>query len=233
VISSLLEWDWEAAEPAFLRAIELDPGSVFGRQTYSTSLASQGRLDEAFEQMLTANELDPLATARSDLDLGLLYKWKGEPLEAEAYWRHVLELRPNHYSSLDNLGAHYCATGRTKEGLALLERARELYPETPQVLAGIGACYATAGRREEAEAVLTELDAWSQREYVDPVTPAQIYLALGDDDHAFAALERGYAGRAFMMTQIGWDPRFARLHRDPRFRDLLERIGLREHPPRG
>jgi serine/threonine-protein kinase len=232
-IAFFLEWDWERAEVAFRRSIELDPGFVWGRQGYSEALANQGRIDEALAQVRKVIEIDPLALSRGNVDLGLLLFWKGDREAAVEAWHDALELSPSHYTSLLNLGGFYCENGRTDEGFELLRRARALYPQTPQVLAEIGACHAVAGDPDAAREVLDELEAWTLREYVDPVNLAVVHLALGEDDQVFAWLERAYERRAFLMTQIGSDPRYERLYGDPRFRDLTERIGLREGAPRG
>ena len=216
---------------AYRRSIELDPGFVSGRSAYSEALAHQGRIDEALAQVRKVIEIDPLAVSVGNVDLGLLLFWKGDSEAAVEAWHEALELSPSHYTSLLNLGGYYCKSGQTDEGFELLRRARALYPQTPQVLAKIGACHAVAGDPDAAREVLDELEAWSLREYVDPVSLAVVHLALGEDDQVFAWLERAYERRAFLMTTIGSDPRYERLYGDPRFRDLTERIGLRERAP--
>jgi serine/threonine-protein kinase len=227
-----LEWDWERAEVAYRRSIELDPGFVSGRAAYSVALAYQGRIDEALAQVRKVIEIDPLAVSVDNVDLGLLLFWNGDREAAVEAWHDTLELSPSHHGSLLNLGSYYCENGRTDEGFELLRRARALYPQTPQVLSEIGACHAHAGDPDAAREVLDELEAWTLREYVDPVNLAVVHLALGEDDQVFAWLERAYERRAFLMPQIGSDPRYERLYGDPRFRDLTERIGLRERTPR-
>jgi tetratricopeptide (TPR) repeat protein len=177
-------------------------------------------------------EIDPLAQSLGELDLGLLLFWKGDRKAAVEAWHDTLEFSPSHYATLLNLGGYYCESGQTDEGFELLRRARERYPQTPQVLAKIGACHAAAGDPDAARGVLDELEAWTLRGYVDPVNLAVVHLALGEDDQVFAWLERGYERRAFLMTEIGIDPRYERLYGDPRFRDLAERIGLRERAAR-
>ena len=227
-IAFFLEWDWERAEVAYRRSIELDPGFVSGRASYSIALAHQGRIDEALAQVRRVIEIEPLAPSLGDIDLGLLLFWKGDRKAAVEAWQDALEFSPSHYTSLLNLGGYYCKIGQTDEGFELLRRARALYPQTPQVLAEIGACHAAAGEPDSAREVLDELEAWTLRDYVDPVNLAVVHLALGEDDQVFAWLERAYERRAFLMTEIGSNPRYERLYGDPRFRDLAERIGLRE-----
>lgn len=232
-IAFMLEWDWETGEAEFRRALELDPGNLWARGLFTQALANQGRLDEALQHAERVRELDPTYVSAGDISLGLLLVWKGDEVGAVEAWKRDLRLDPAHYTSLLHMGAYYCGAGRNAEGMELLERARTLYPETPRALAEIGACHAVAGRTTEADRVVLELEAWWQREYIDPVNLAIVHAALRNDDQLFDWLERGFKVRAFLMTSIGSDPRFGRLHSDSRFRDLVQRIGLREPGPRG
>jgi tetratricopeptide (TPR) repeat protein len=222
-----LEWDWAAAEAGFERALELDPSYLWGRQVYADFLVYQGRLDEALEQLTRIEQLDPLAVSPGPADIGVVLALKGDIGAAVNSWKSVLELSPTHYSSLLNLGTHYCVSGRAQEGVALLTRARELYPETPFVLTHIAVCHANAGQVDEARRFLGELEEWERTEYVDPVNLAAVHVSLGEEDEAFTWLERGYEVRAFLLTQLrtlrGIDP----LRSDPRYDDLLRRIN---HP---
>ena len=233
-IAFFLEWNWETAEVEYQRALELDPNNVWGRQLYATALASQGRFDEALAQLTKAREFDPLALeGTGTVDLGLLLLWKGDPVGAVKTWEEDLEFKPTSFTTLLNLGGFYCKSGKADEGLELLERAREHFPETPRALAELAAGNADAGNEVEAQRLLGELEEWFLREYVDPVNLAIVHLALGEDDQVFEWLERAFEGRASQMTEIGNNPRFQRLYSDARFRDLMERVGLRARAPRG
>ncbi len=110
-----------------------------------------------------------------------------------------------------NLSRYYCDVGRTDEALDLLARARLLYPNTPRILAEQAACNAASGRVDVAQQQLEELEAWTGREYVDPVNLAIVHLELGEYDLMFEWLERGYKRHAALMTRLGSDPRFERL----------------------
>jgi Tfp pilus assembly protein PilF len=226
LIAASLEWDWDRAEQEFRRAIELDPGYVWGRQVYAGALASRGQLDEAREQLERARDLDPARVSPSQLDLGIVYALQGDVDASTREWNRSLELDPGHFVSLNNFGMYLCESGEFEQGVSLLERARALYPDTPSTLASIGYCHAAAGAEQEARSRLRELENWSRREYVDPVNVALVHAGLGETDEAFAWLERGYEVRAFLLQDIVWDPRLAPLRSDLRFDDLLRRIGI-------
>jgi tetratricopeptide (TPR) repeat protein len=173
-----------------------------------------------------ARELDPAAVAPSEIDLGRVHAWLGDFDAAVAAWKRDLELVPTHFSSLHNLGSHYCRIGDLAGGLRLLERARAVYPDSPEILSDIAYCHAANGAEDEARSRLAELEAWTRREYVDPVNMAIVYAGLGQRDEAFRWLESAYALRAFKLVKIGRNLRFEPLRSDPRFQDLLRRIGL-------
>jgi hypothetical protein len=91
-----------------------------------------------------------------------------------------------------------------------------------------GHVYAVTGKRSEARMVLDELKQLSTQEYVPATSMALIYAGLGEKDQAFAWLDKGYEERAFQMQSIKLEPRWDNLRSDPRFQDLLRRIGLRQ-----
>ena len=232
-IAFVLEWDWRTSEAEFRRALEFDPGNLWAHGFFMQSLADQGRIDEALQQAEIARKLDPTFTSPAEMTVGMLLLWKGDTAGALAAWQRDLRLDPAHYGSLLHLGAYHCRSGNDTEGMKLLERAQGLYPETPRALAEIGACHAVAGRSTEADRVVLELEAWLEREYIDPVNLAIVHAALRNDELVFDWLSRGFDVRSSLMTSIGSDPRFERLYSDSRFRDLVQRIGLREPSPRG
>lgn len=222
----VLEWDYEGAAERLARVVELKPGYVWGRYVYAMALTSLGRVDDAIVQLERAREFDPTSVSPTDLGLGELYELAGDDEAALATWHRDLELLPSHFTSLLSLGRFHCRNHDEAEGLRYLERAQELFPETPKVLAEIGACFALAGRVEEARAVLGELEAWAQREYVDPVNLALVDVTLGEKAEALAQIERGYEVRSTLMNEIRRDVRYAPLRSQPRFWDVIERAGL-------
>ena len=125
------DWDWEAAERGFRKALDLDPGDVYGRQLYVEMLAGTGRLDEAIAEQRRVRELDPFWVSASSVDMGRLYELRGEDQSAVAEWERALELAPGYYATHQHLGNHHCARGRFEAGIAALVRAAALSPDDP------------------------------------------------------------------------------------------------------
>ncbi len=222
------DWDFARAEAGFKHAIDLDPGWVFARQQYSVLLASLGRLDEAIEQMEIAHDLDPFTFDPVGFDLGRLYELTGERDRALAQWKQTLALAPNYFQPHMRLGDYYCRAGQPEKAIPRLSRAIELSSDDPWLVANLGYCYAISGSREDARRTVRELGELSSRGYVTQVGPALIHVGLGEADEAFAALERAYELRALRIKDLKIDPRWDPLRSDPRFQDLLRRIGFPE-----
>jgi serine/threonine protein kinase/tetratricopeptide (TPR) repeat protein len=217
------DWDWEAAEHAFQRALELNPNLTLTRAQYSWYLLLLGRTDEALAEMRRVQELDPL-TPLWPAWQGTQYLWTGQYEKAIDEARKSLELNPDFVVALSVLGSAYAEKGMYEESIKAHQRAAQI---SRYRKSGLGCTYAMAGRPEEARQVLAELEA-------DP-TPydtwfiAQIYAVLGDKDEAFRWLEAAYGPPHHpYVPWIKHPPAFKPLQDDPRFGDLLRRINLPE-----
>jgi tetratricopeptide (TPR) repeat protein len=115
--------------------------------------------------------------------------------------------------------------GSFQEAIAEFQKARQL-GDHPLTAALLGRAYAVSGRREEALRMLDELKEIAKQRYDDPFAFAVLYAAFGEKDQAFQWLEMGYQDHALVMTVLKVDPRFDNLRSDPRFADLLRRVGL-------
>jgi serine/threonine-protein kinase len=224
-IKLLLDWDWPAAERAFQRGLSLNPSSALAHNQYASYLATTGRVDEALGQVRRAQELDPLSPiVNSDLGRYLLYA--GQNDEAIAQFRKTLEFDPNSVSARRGLGVAYRANRQYPEAIAELERALQLSENSPIIVGDLGAAYAAAGDRASAEGVLKQLTGMADKQYVPASAHAVVYAALGDHTRALDALEKAHSEHDFAITQITVAPWAARLRGEPRFVDLVNRLGL-------
>jgi tetratricopeptide (TPR) repeat protein len=145
--------------------------------------------------------------------------------EAAAQLRKVLDLDDQFWVAHFWLGIVYAQVDRLPEALGHLEAARRLDGNL-EVVMFFGYVHGRAGRAAEARQVLDELDRVRTRRYVSPMLPALVWTGLGDADRAFEWLERAYAERVQMLTELAAEPAFDALRPDPRFADLLHRVGL-------
>ena len=222
----MYSWDWSEAERTFRHAIALNPGLVWAHSVYALELAYLGRVEESLAELRRARELDPLAVSPAILDLTLMFESAGQHEQASIRLRTAVELDPASAGARNALGIYECNRGSRESAIASLRMAMSLSPDDPLILADLGYCQAITGSRDEARRLLGELEEWSGREYVDPVSLAHLHVGLGEEEAAFALLERAYELRSHMLPKIALDSRFNPLRSDPRFPDLLRRIGL-------
>jgi TolB-like protein/DNA-binding winged helix-turn-helix (wHTH) protein/Flp pilus assembly protein TadD len=218
------QWQWSDAEAEFKRALELNSNDAGAHVGYAKWLLCQGRTDEAMAWVQRARELDPLGGA-GITPLGGVAITNGFILfYARRYDEAIRELRnddPDHWY----LGLALIANGQPDEAITVLEKA--LGPErNPAVMSVLVRAYAHAGRRKEALRLLDELKRRQQTSYVPAAPFVNAYLGLGDNEQALAWLERAYEEQSNMLQLIKVHPYFDPLRSDPRFADLVHRVGL-------
>lgn len=221
----LYEWNWAGAEREFRRAIELNPSHASAHHAYSHYLMAMGREKESLAESRKAVELDP-ASATLAACLGwhcLFSRLYGEAIQQSL---KALAMDANNYLARFNVGRAYEDRGKNEEAIAAFQSAVEISGGRIHALAGLAHAYAAAGKRQEAQNLLADLQERAGKTYVSAYEIAAIYAALGDKDQAFAWLAKAYQERSSWLVHIGWEPRFDSLRPDPRFQDLLRRIGL-------
>ena len=217
--------DVRAVEMEYQQAIELNPSYVPTHYWYALYLSALCRPAEAEAEMQRALELDPLSfLARTMHGWVLLHAKKFELAIAELH--KALELHPEFVLTYSILGQTCAAHGRTSEATVAIHKAVELSGRAPWTLATLGYGYALTGQPEKARQVLAELEQRAKQDYVSPWWLAFIHMSLGDQDLALECLERAYETHdnwlMFTKSHFGFD----RLHAEPRFQELLRKIGL-------
>jgi eukaryotic-like serine/threonine-protein kinase len=218
------EWNWAEAEHAFQTAVRNKPTYAPAHQWFSSFLVAMGRFNEALGEAKRAQELEPLSLIAKS-HLAWIHYMAGQPEQAVAVCRKLIEMDPNFFPAHRYLGLAYSQQGRHAEAIAAFERARKLSGSS-LIVAHLGYAYAAAGEREKAAAVLAELQQLSARTYVSPYTTAAIHAALGEKDRAFEWLEKAFEERDLWLMNLRVDPALAPLHSDARFAALLRRIKL-------
>jgi serine/threonine-protein kinase len=224
VIKMYYDWDYAGAEHEFKRAIALDPRSAHIHNWYGWYLGLMGRFDESLKEMKRAQELDPLSDL-IDFGVGAIFHWSQKPEHAIEHFQRVLELNPNFRLVYWFLADAYVEQGDFASAIATIENA-PIALNDPVTLSAAAHAYGKAGERRKALEILSELERQSSQEYESVFHIAQIYLGLGDHEQALAWLEKACDERSVWLIWLGVDPKFDPLRSEPRFKDLLRRVGL-------
>ena len=218
-------WSWEVAEQEFKRAIELNPNYAYAHNSYAGYLMSRGRVEESIASSDRARELDPLSLAIS-VQRGFMLENARRYDESIEQLLSVVSFDPNHYQAYWMLGHVYACSGRFAEGVQAAQKAVELSKRAPGALGILGFTYGLAGQKSDAKKVLDELLELNKSRYVTPAAIAWVYIGLGDSERAFIWIEKAYEERSNFIAYLGVVPIVDSLHSDPRFSDLLRRVGL-------
>jgi serine/threonine-protein kinase len=218
------EWDFAGAEKEFKRFEEL--ASNRGSWGFAQFLSTIGKHEEAIRQIRLAQNMDPLILLLK-VHVGWTYLDARQYDQAIAQFRTVLELEPNNLEAHRGLGAAYVLKGMHQEGIAECQRALDLSRGTDEK-AILAWANAMAGKRDLAIKLLNDLKDPSHVASISHERLAMIYGALGERDLGMAHLERAYARRSEGLLWLKVNPAFDGLRSDPRFSDLLRRIGLPE-----
>src|SRR5467141_929289 len=221
------DWDLPKAQQEFSRAIQLDANYVEAHHQYGWYFLATGQLDEATAELQRALALDPLSLIiLTDLGVPPLGKHQYDlTVEQE---RKVLEIDPNYWFWHLQAAWAIMFKGDYKEALVEGQAARNLEVNcwTESFLAAL---YPHLGKRAEAMRMLQQLQKQAAEKHVPHYLLAQVYSSLGDTDQVFQSLEKGYQDRSgLMFSAIKWDPFLDPFRSDPRFKDLLRRMGLPE-----
>jgi TolB-like protein/Flp pilus assembly protein TadD len=216
--------EWGGLEAALTHAIELNPSHAIAYHWYSEYLAVKGRFGESIAVMREAEQLDPLSPILNAA-LASAYYFACEFEAATECLDKALELDPSHFLIHFRRGHVMLGQGRHGEAIHAMQSAVALSDRSAETLAGLGQAYAAAERHDELREVLRELEQQSRSRYVSAYSMAKI-LTVTDRDQAFAWLAKAYEESSADLIEIAVEPAFAGLRSDPRFRDLVRRVGL-------
>jgi len=219
-------WDWTAAEREFKRAIELNPNDPEAHAYYSWFLAPLGRKNEAIEEANRALKADPLSSL-ANFGVGSVLVFTRQWNPAIEQLRHAKEIDPTYWFDSCFLGRAYEQAGRMPEAIAEFQHGLKLDNDNTELWSGLGHAYAVSGSKTEAQKVLDHLQELSASRYVSPYAIAIVYAGLGEKDQAFSSLDRAFADRSyFLAIYLTTDARLDGLRADPRFSELMRRVGL-------
>ncbi len=220
------EWDFEGASRSLAKAVEYNPNYAEAHFVYGSTLPAVGRLVEAIDEIRKALVLDPLSAHFS--------RWLGRfLLYAERYEAAIdqsvktLEIEPSYFQAYLDIGAAELARGRTMESLKAFRHGQSLGTAVRSYDAMIVRSLVALGETEEATAIMERLEAQAKTEYLRAEVLAMGYAALGDLDKAFACLQQALDAHSAGLIYLHLDPGYGPLRGDPRFAEIVRKIGLR------
>jgi serine/threonine protein kinase/Flp pilus assembly protein TadD len=219
-------WKWDEAEKEFKRAIELNPKYPTARHWYYIYLREVGRYDEALAEIKRAQELDPMSLV-INVSLTRAYLLTGDVNSFIEQSKRIMELHPNYAPNYSYLGLAYVKQERHAEAIAEARKAVEL-ERSGLTLSVLGYINAVSGKQSEAKAILKELEERHARRAALGREVAAVYAGLGENDQAFAWLERDLNVRSGELAAMTAMPVYDSLRKDRRYADLLRRMNLPE-----
>jgi tetratricopeptide (TPR) repeat protein len=223
MVRLLYEWDWNGALREFERALQIGPNHPGCRTGYALWLNTMGRQEEAIAEMIAAVDLDPLSSVAS-FYLASVYSCAGYEDRAIEQLLKTVGLNPAFAPSYGQLAALYARKGRYEKALDQAEKYLTVSGNDLRSRSLLAQVYAISGKREEALACMEELKKEAASHAVGGF--AFLYAALGDSEQTFACLEKSWQERDVFLVFLPILREFRHLHGDPRFTDLLHRIGL-------
>jgi tetratricopeptide (TPR) repeat protein len=219
------DWDWVRAERGFTRAIELSPGHANAHHWYALLLAALERFDDALAEIRRALELDPLSLV-INTNLGWILSLSRQYPAAVEQLEKTIDLDSSFGLAHRRLGQVYEHMKRPADAIEEYQKSVMLSGEDSELLAARGHFHAMTGNAQIAHEVIRQLSELSKRRYVPAFHFAKLYIGLGDLDNAFEYLARAVEERYGLLSYLKVEPIFDPLRGDPRYTELLNRIGL-------
>jgi TolB-like protein/tetratricopeptide (TPR) repeat protein len=226
VLANMLqqEWHWADAEAEYRRALALDPNDADAHSGLALWLLCQGRTEEAVAWVQRARALDPVDISGASVSWILFQTHRYDDAIREA--RSELAIKPDNAIDLTGLGFALIANDKPEEAIPVLEKAVSLSSGSPAATGVLIRAYAHAGRRGDALRLLADLKRRRQAGYIPAGAFVNAYLGLDDNEQAFYWLEQAYREQSNILQFLKTHPFFDPIRGDPRFADLVHRVGL-------
>ncbi len=228
LVSHHFHWNWKAAAASYKRAIDLNPDYAAAHYWYSWLLLALGKRSEAFEEiertMLIVQQTDPHRLVAVHATRAQAYYFGREFKRAVEECEKALELDPDHFMLHFILGRAYMRLGDYAKAIAQLKSAK--VGDVPLMDAALGLAYAVSGRKDQTQKMAETFKTAAKKRYIPPTYFGMLYAGLGDKDKALEWLEKAFQERADGLTWLNVEPMLDDVRSDPRFQDLIQRIGL-------
>jgi len=218
------EWHWTEAEAEYRRALELNPNNADANAWFALWLVCQGRPDEAVAAVQHARALDPVGISGDRVSMIMFHAHRFDEAIRES--RSALAIQPDNAGNLTGLGFALIANNQPADAIPALEKALSISPGSPAATGVLIRAYAHAGRRSDALRLLADLKRRKDVGYIPAGAFVNAYLGLGDKEQAFYWLEQAYKEQSNILQFLKSHPYFDPIRSDPRFADLIRRVGL-------
>ena len=218
-------WNWSEAENGYKRAIELNPNYSHAHKWYGDHLGNIGRIEESLKEHKRAQELEPMSLIVV-LNVAERYLALGDLNAALEQSQLVVDLDPNWYFVKQLRGLIFLKQGRKAEAISEAEKSVELSDRQSWTLGVLGYIYAETGDQIKADVILRELEEKYEKRQAMGHDIARVYVGLGDKEKAFAWLEKDLQSRDSTMAFWLYQVPLITLRDDPRFKDLVKRMGM-------
>jgi len=219
------EWDWKGLEEEVKKAFALDPGFPTAHMLYCNMLRHLGRADESIAQAKLALEADPIAMLTNQM-LGDAYASARRYGQAIAQFQKGLELHANDSSLMYQLGWAYVYSGAYDKGIEAIRKSQAVDGLDPTLSPDLAYINAILGKKDEARKTLNNLLELARKYPVSPGYIALVFAGLDEREQALTWLEKAFAQHSTMMVWLKVDPRFDKMRDEPRFQELMRRVGL-------
>lgn len=222
-VARFIDWDWEAAEKSYRRALDLNPPDAETRGSYANYLGSIGRVEEAIAEAERALRSNPLsASVNRRLTFAYLQARRFE--DGLRLAQRTMDLAPRHLNAYWDMSNALIGLGRVDEAVEIAEKAASLAPDSAGTHWYVGYAYGRAGRRSKALAVAQELERWRERDYYSALMIAHVYVGIEDRESFFKWMEIAFRERDPQLVMIKYYQIFDKVRDDPRFQDIVRRM---------
>jgi TolB-like protein/Flp pilus assembly protein TadD len=218
------DWDFEAAERHLQEALKLNPNCLMAHIRYSELLLRFGRFGEALRELHIVIDLDPLSLP-TNKRIGKLFYCIGNYRQAHSYLADTLEINPEDYEALNLLGSVLTQTGKYQEALEAFKKSLSIQ-QNVETLSSMGCAQALAGRKTEARQMIKRIKSESNDGTRYSIRLAEVYVALGEKKKGYEFLDKAFEEHECDLSALGFDPRWTSIRHEPRFIELMKRVGL-------
>jgi eukaryotic-like serine/threonine-protein kinase len=219
------DWDWKAADTQLKRALELDPRNAEAHSYYANLLSNMGRHSEAVAEAKLARDLDPVNLRINAIE-GQCLIFAGQVDAGLDRLQQTLALDPNYLLAHNFMISGYIAKQMFPQAEEAARKSVKIAPTNSTANSSLGYSLARAGKLTEARAVVDEMIRASSERYVSACAIALVFDGLGDQEKTFAWLERAFQEHDTRLIFLKADPKWSSLRSDPRFQEMVRRVGL-------